>query len=63
MIKILIIVLVVWLLGVWYIILSSPKRCPNCGGQMDKAGNNYLCRDCHKYYYMNMFGVLKEEQQ
>ena len=63
MIKILVILLVAWFIGAWYIILLSPKRCPHCGGKMDKAGNNYLCMECHKYYYMNMFGRLKEEQQ
>ena len=45
----------------WWLILSCEKRCPNCGGRMDKAGNNYLCRDCHKLWYMNMFGRFKEE--
>ena len=63
MIEILVILLTVLIIGAWYIILVSPKRCPNCGGRMDKAGNNYLCRDCHRYYHMNMFGILKEEQQ
>ena len=63
MIEILVILLTIWIICAWYIILVSPKRCPHCGEKMDKAGNNYLCRDCHRYYHMNMFGILKEEQQ
>jgi tRNA(Ile2) C34 agmatinyltransferase TiaS len=66
MIKVLAILLVVWLIGAWYIILSSTKRCPHCphcGGRMDKVGNNYLCRDCYKLYHMNIFGKFKEEEQ
>lgn len=63
MIEIWVILLTVWIIGAWYIILVSPKRCPHCEGKMDKAGNNYLCRDCHRYYHMNMFGIFKEEQQ
>lgn len=63
MIEILVIGLTVWIIGAWYIILVAPKRCPHCGGKMDKAGNNYLCRDCHKFWHMNIFGKFKEEQQ
>lgn len=54
--KIALLVLVLWI----YILDRRKKYCPNCGTQLDKAGNDYHCRNCRIVYHMNAFGKLKK---
>lgn len=48
------------ILVVWIYILGRRKYCPKCGSQLDKAGNDYHCRNCRILYHMNQFGKLKK---
>lgn len=59
--EILIIVIFVLILVAWIYVLDRRKYCSKCGAQLDKAGNDYYCRSCHKLWHMGIFGNLKEK--
>lgn len=61
MVKIFIISISFIVLIAWLYILERKKHCPKCGGtKLDRAGNDYYCRDCRILWHMNQFGKLKE---
>ena len=51
------------ILVVWIYMLDRKKYCPNCGTMLDKAGNDYHCRNCRILWHMNVFGKLKNKNK
>ena len=51
------------ILVVWIYMLDRKKYCPNCGTKLDKACNDYHCRNCRILWHMNMFGKLKNKNK
>lgn len=45
---------------IWCWRIERKKQCPKCGGKMDRAGNEYLCRECNAFWHMDIFGRLKD---
>ena len=58
--EILILIIALLILVAWIYVLDRRKYCPKCGTQLDKAGNDYHCRNCRILWHMNSFGKLKE---
>lgn len=58
--EILFLIIVLLILVAWIYILDRRKYCPKCGIQLDKAGNEYHCRNCHILWHINAFGKLKK---
>lgn len=47
--------------ALWIFYLTCDKICPKCGTKLDRAGNDYHCRNCRILYHMNLFGKLKKK--